>query len=64
MSDNIHKSHNISRLMYHFVFPAKYRRVVIDEEVDRIIKETCKKKKKRYPIYFLEIGSDKDHVHF
>ncbi len=64
MSDNIHKSHNISRLMYHFVFPAKYRRVVIDKEVDRIIKETCIEISKRYPIYFLEIGSDKDHVHF
>jgi len=50
--------------MYHFVFPAKYRRVVIDEEVDRIIKETCIEISKRYPIYFLEIGSDKNHVHF
>lgn len=64
MSENIHKSHNVSRLMYHFVFPAKYRRVVIDKEVDRIIKETCIEISKRYPIYFLEIGSDKDHVHF
>lgn len=64
MSDNIHKSHNVSRLMYHFVFPAKYRRVVIDREVDRVIKETCIEISKRYPIYFLEIGSDKDHVHF
>lgn len=64
MSENIHKSHNVSRLMYHFVFPAKYRRVVIDKEVDRVIKETCIEISKRYPIYFLEIGSDKDHVHF
>ena len=64
MSENIHKSHNVSRLMYHFVFPAKYRRLVIDEEVDRIIKETCIEISKRYPIYFLEIGSDKNHVHF
>ena len=64
MSENIHKSHNVSRLMYHFVFPAKYRRVVIDREVDRVIKETCIEISKRYPIYFLEIGSDKDHVHF
>lgn len=50
--------------MYHFVFLAKYRRVVIDREVDRVIKETCIEISKRYPIYFLEIGSDKDHVHF
>src|SRR5699024_10179164 len=56
--------HNVSRLMYHFVFPAKYRRVVVDKEVDQVIKETCIEISKRYPIYFLEIGSDKDNVHF
>ena len=39
MSENIHKSHNVSRLMYHFVFPTKYRRVVIDDEVEEVIKE-------------------------
>ena len=64
MSESIHKSHNLSNLMYHFVFPAKYRRVVIDENVDKIIKETCVEISKRYEIYFLEIGTDKDHVHF
>lgn len=64
MSDNMHKSHNVSRLMYHFVFPTKYRLVVIDKKVDQVIKETCIEISKRYLIYFLEIGSDKDHVHF
>ena len=64
MSESIHKSHNVSNLMYHFVFPAKYRRVVIDENVDKIIKETCVEISKRYEIYFLEIGTEKDHVHF
>ena len=64
MSENIHKSHNVSRLMYHFVFPTKYRRVVIDEEVDKVIKETCIEISKRYEVEFLEIGTDKDHVHF
>ena len=50
--------------MYHFVCPAKYRRVVIDEEVDRVIKETCQEIEKRYEMKFIEIGTDKDHVHF
>ncbi|MCI8297014.1 MAG: hypothetical protein HFG22_14280 [Lachnospiraceae bacterium] len=27
--------------MYHFVFPAKYRRVVIDDQVDKVIKDIC-----------------------
>ena len=51
-------------LMYHIVFPAKYRRVVLDEEVDKLLKETCLEIEKRYEIRFLEIGTDKDHVHF
>lgn len=49
--------------MYHFVFPAKYRRVVIDNQVDEVIKETCLEISKRYPIRFLEIRTDKDHIH-
>ena len=64
MSKNIRKSHNVSKLMYHFVLPAKYRRVVIDEKVDQVLEETCVEISKRYPIYFLEIWTDKDHVHF
>lgn len=64
MSEYKHKSHNVSVLMYHFVCPAKYRRVVIDEEVDKVIKDTCLEISKRYDIDFLEIGTDKDHVHF
>lgn len=64
MSESIHKSHNVSNLMYHFVFPAKYRRVVIDEHVDKVIEETYMEISKRYEIYFLEIGTDRDHVHF
>ena len=64
MSEYIHKSHNVTVLMYHFVCPAKYRRVVIDENVDQVIKETCQEIEKRYEIRFLEIGTDRDHVHF
>jgi putative transposase len=51
-------------LLYHLVFPTKYRRIVIDDEVDRIIKEISLEIGKRYEIHFVEIGTDKDHVHF
>ena len=64
MSEYIHKSHNVSILLYHLVFPAKYRRVVFDEEVDEVLKATCLGIEARYQIKFLEIGTDKDHVHF
>ena len=64
MSKFIHKSHNVSVLLYHFVCPAKYRRVVFTEPVDQSIKEICLEISKRYEITFIEIGTDKDHVHF
>lgn len=32
--------------------------------MDTVIKETCIEIAKRYPINFLEIGTDKDYVHF
>ena len=64
MSRVIRKSHNVSILLYHFVCPAKYRRVVIDKKVDQVLKEVCLDIGDRYQIEFLEIGTDKDHVHF
>lgn len=64
MSIYIHKSHNVSVLVYHLVCPAKYRKVVFSEEVDRELKNICVEIAQRYEIHFLEIGTDKDHVHF
>ena len=63
-SEYIHKSHNVSVLLYHFVCPAKYRRVVFSKTVDETLKDICLEISKRYEIYFLEIGVDNDHVHF
>ena len=63
-SEYIQKSHNVSILIYHFVCPAKYRQVVFSGEVDNTLKEVCLEISKRYQIQFLEIGTDKDHVHF
>ena len=64
MSEYIHKSHNVTVLIYHLVFPAKYRRAVFDGQVDGVLKEVCLDIEKRYQVKFLEIGTDKDHVHF
>ena len=38
--------------------------IVVDNEVEEVIKETCIEISKIYVLYFLEIGTDKDHVHF
>jgi len=52
------------QILYHMVFPAKYRRVVFDVSVDQVLREVCLDIEKRYQIKFLEIGTDEDHVHF
>jgi REP element-mobilizing transposase RayT len=64
VSEYIHKSHNVTILIYHFVLPAKYRRVVFDDHVDEVLKGICLDIEKRYQVKFLEIGTDEDHVHF
>jgi len=64
MSKYIHKSHNVSVIMYHIVCPAKYRRMIFSDEVDEVLKAICLEISQRYEIEFLEIGTDKNHVHF
>ena len=64
MSQYIHKAHNVSVLLYHYVCPAKYRRVIFDDTVDKIIIQTCKEISKRYEINVVEIGTDGEHIHF
>ena len=64
-SKYIYLSHNASNLVYHIVCPAKYRRVVFEETVDEHLKQICLGIELRYDyISFLEIGTDKDYVHF
>jgi len=60
----VRKSHSVSILLYHYVCPAKYRRVVFDQKVDEILREVCLEIGKRYQVVFTEIGTDKDYVHF
>jgi len=63
-SKYIHKSHNASVLLYHFVCPSKYRRVVFDLQVDKTLANICKSMSLRCEVQFLEIGTDKNHIHF
>ena len=37
---------------------------MFDEQVDAVLKEVCVGIEQRYEVKFLEIGTDKDHVHF
>ena len=64
MSLYIHKSHNVSVLLYHIVCPVKYRKLIFSEEVAQVLKEICIQISNRYEIHFIEVGTDADHVHF
>ena len=52
----MHKSHNVTVLLYHMVFPAKYRRAEFDQEVDGVVRDVYLEIDKRYHVKFLEIG--------
>jgi REP element-mobilizing transposase RayT len=60
----IHKSHNVTVLLYHLVCVCKGRDEWLTGDVVAVLKNTCLELEKRYEIHFLEIGTDFDHVHF
>ena len=62
--DHIFKRHNKTLLLYHLVFPMKYRREVLTKEIGESLIEICIGISERYEIQFLEIGYESDHVHF
>ena len=64
MSEHVIKRHNKRLLLYHLVCPAKYRRDIFSEGVERSLKEVCVGISQRYEIHFVEVGTDEDHVHF
>ncbi len=64
MSKYVHKAHNVSVLLYHYVCVVKYRKGIFDDDVERVLLQTCEEISQRYDINFLEVGTDKNHVHF
>ena len=64
MSEHTYKSHNKTLLLYHLVFPVKYRKGVIAKLVGESIKNICLEISERYEIHFIEIGYESNHVHF
>ena len=64
MSEHAYKSHNKTLLLYHLVFPAKYRREAFTESVEESLRDICLGIGERYEIVFVEIGMEENHVHF
>ncbi len=64
-SEYLHGSHCVTNLVYHIVCPCKYRRIVVSGGVDESLRQICAGIELRYSwMRFLEIGTDRDHVHF
>lgn len=65
MADHLRKRHNVTLLLYHLVFPIKYRRKVFTPENELSLKTVCTEVLAvSYEINFVEIGIDTDHAHF
>ena len=56
-------AHCAWQIHYHSVFPVKYRKALLDEEVTAIIQETAVAIAERLPIEMEAIGTDKNHIH-
>lgn len=58
-----HGNHCAFCTHYHIVFPVKYRKALLSEEVTQKIKEIAFQIQERYELKMEQIGSDKDHIH-
>jgi REP element-mobilizing transposase RayT len=62
MSEHILKRHNKALLIYHLVFPLKYRKTIIINKIGECLKQICLEISGRYDVHFIEIGYESDHV--
>lgn len=58
-----HWYHNISECYYHIQLTIKYRRVLFNEKVKKVVLEAMNEFKERYAIEISEVGFDGNHVH-
>ena len=48
---------------YHIVFPVKYRKALLDQQISKAIVEIAQEISLRYEIEFENIGCDLNHIH-
>jgi len=48
---------------YHIVFPVKYRKALLSDEIVRTIKQITQELEERYEFVMEQIGCDTDHIH-
>jgi putative transposase len=64
VSTHIKKEHNKTLLLFHLVCPVRYRQKVLYSSITQTLRTVCLEIEQCYEIYFVEIGTDEDHVHF
>ena len=62
MSEHELKRHNKTLLLYHLVFPLKYRRKVITNKIGLTLKNICEDIEAIYEVKFIEIGHESGHM--
>ena len=55
--------HNVSECFYHIQITVKFRKALLNNEVERLILATLFGYKERYAIDIHEVGFDQDHIH-
>ena len=55
--------HSVSECYYHIQLTIKYRRSVLEPNVQNVIKDTVKEFKERYALEVTTIGFDQNHIH-
>ena len=55
--------HNAYNSHYHLVFPVKYRKALLQDQILLAISQIAEEIGERYEIEFEKIGYDQDHIH-
>ena len=56
-------SHSVYKIRYHIVTAVKYRKALLNSEIEDCIKETLQGISERYEIMIDEVGFDQNHIH-
>ena len=56
-------SHSVYKIRYHIVTAVKYRKALLNNEIEESITETLKGISERYEIVIDEVGFDQNHIH-
>ncbi|MDR4482335.1 MAG: IS200/IS605 family transposase [Nitrospirales bacterium] len=56
-------SHCVWQIHYHIVFPVKYRKALLADDVVEIIVDVARGLAERYDIEFEQLGCDRNHIH-